>query len=177
RLAKAMGMTEFEQAILEFSGLFHDVGKVGIPDHILLKPAKLDPDEQEIMKSHAEKSVEIIKPLTHIPLFRFVLPGVRYHHERYDGKGYPIGLMGEKIPLSARIISVVDTVDAMANTRPYRNALPMDKILQELKDCSGTQFDGNIVDIYLDAVPLWTKETDKEIAREEQIVSRIIKAA
>lgn len=177
RMGKAMGLNEFEQAVLEFSGLFHDIGKVGIPDSILLKPGRLNNDEIEVMKSHAEKSVEIIEPLTHVAFFRFLIPGIRYHHERVDGKGYPFGLEGERIPLPARVIAVVDTVDAMSNTRPYRNALPMEKILKELQEYSGRQFDANLVKTYLEARPHWEKEKEEEIQKKEVVISKIIKAA
>ncbi|MCB0355937.1 MAG: HD domain-containing protein, partial [Bdellovibrionales bacterium] len=133
RLANALGLSEHEQNILEFSGLLHDVGKVGIPDDILLKPSRLTDEEMTKMKSHAELSCEIIKPLMHIPFFRFLLPGIRYHHEQYDGSGYPSQLSGERIPLAARVIAVVDTVDAMTHTRPYRKALSIERALQELR--------------------------------------------
>ncbi len=177
RLGKAMGLNEFDQSVLEFSGLFHDIGKVGVPDNILLKPGRLTGEEITVMKSHPELSAQIIEPLTHIPFFKFLMPGIRYHHEKFDGSGYPIGLAGEKIPLPARVIAVVDTVDAMANARPYRQALPMDKILRELQDYSGTQFDGNIVKIYLEARVQWEKEKEEEVQKNEIVVAKIIKAA
>jgi HD-GYP domain-containing protein (c-di-GMP phosphodiesterase class II) len=176
KLAKAMGLNEFEQIVLEFSGLFHDVGKVGVPDNILLKAGRLTQDEVEVMKAHPLKSAQIIEPLATLPLFRFTLPGVRYHHERIDGKGYPFNLAGEKIPLFARIVAVVDCVDAMSHARSYRKALPQEKILQELKDFSGLQFDADIVKVYLQSSPHWYKEqTDDE--KSEMIVRDLLKAA
>lgn len=177
RLGKSMGLNEFEQSVLEFSGLFHDVGKVGIPDDILLKPGRLSGEEIDVMKSHAEKSVAILEPLVHIPFFRFLIPGVRYHHEKFDGTGYPFGLEGERIPLPARVIAVVDTVDAMSNTRPYRNGLPMEKILKELQDYSGRQFDANVVKTYLEARPFWEKEKEEDVHKQEVVVAKILKAA
>ncbi len=176
QLAKAIGLNEFEQAILEFSGLFHDIGKAQIPLEILTKPGRLDKNEIEIMKSHAELSVDMIKHLEHVPFFRFMLPGIRYHHEKLDGTGYPNSMRNEQIPLFARLIAVVDSYDAMSNVRPYRNPLPEEKVIQELKDFSGTQFDGNIVKSFLEFLPHLRKE-EKEAEREEIVIAQIIKAA
>ncbi len=173
RLAKAAGLNEFEQAVLEFSGMFHDVGKVGIADSVLLKPGRLTVEEIEEMKSHTIKSASIIEPLTHIPFFRLLQPGIRYHHEKIDGTGYPYGLEGDKIPMAARLIAVVDTFDAMTNTRPYRKALPMEKVKKELIDFSGTQFDPAFVKTFLE---LWP-HLGKEKPEEEVAVARILKAA
>lgn len=173
KLAKAMGLNEFEQAVLEFSGLFHDVGKVGVPDDILLKPGRLTLEEVEVMKAHPIKSAEILEPLSHIPFFRFLLPGVRYHHEKIDGTGYPFNLIGDRIPLPARVIAVVDTYDAMTNKRPYREALPEDKVIKELIDYSGSQFDANLVKVFLEALPYFHKEEEEE----DLVVAHILKAA
>lgn len=170
-----MGLNEFEQAVMEYSGLFHDVGKVGIPDDVLLKPGKLTPEQIELMKNHPIKSVQVLEPLSHIPFFRFLLPGVRYHHEKIDGTGYPFGLKGERIPLPARVVAVVDTVDAMTNARPYRKALPMEKAIQELHDFSGSQFDSAIVKTYIEAAKHW-KKID-EPTEDEMVISRILKKA
>ena len=167
RLAKAMSLSEHEQNILEFSGLLHDVGKVGIGDGILLKPGRLTEEEMKEMKSHAEKSCQIIEPLLQIPFFRFLLPGIRYHHEQYDGSGYPNQLAGERIPLPARIITVVDTVDAMTNSRPYRNALSMDRAKQELRDFSDSQFDAQVVKVYLQAQKFWQ---DIEQGEDDELI-------
>ena len=175
RLAKSMGLTKHEQNVLEYSGLFHDIGKIGIPDSILLKPDRLVQDELKIMKSHPIKSAEMIESLIHIPFFRFVLPGIRCHHERFDGSGYPFGLVAERIPLPARIIAVVDTVDAMTNSRPYRKALSLEHTLQELKDCSGSQFDPNIVNAYLDSKVYQQLGTID--GNEEVVVPAVLKKA
>ena len=175
RLAKAMGLSSHEQNILEFSGLLHDVGKVGIADEILLKPGRLTEEEMKTMKNHAELSCEIIKPLLHIPFFRFLLPGIRYHHEQFDGSGYPNQLAGERIPLAARVIAVVDTVDAMTHTRPYRKAMSMERALQELRDFSGRQFDGQIVNVYLTAQQYWKDIT--EVESGEKVISTIVSSA
>lgn len=173
QLAKAMGLGEQERTLIEYSGLLHDIGKVAIPDRILLKPSSLTGEEFEVMKSHAELSVEMLEPFLERPFFRFVVPGVRYHHEKFNGKGYPFGLRGTEIPLAARIIAVVDTVDAMTNTRPYRKALSMEKAFQELRDFSGTQFDPDVVAAYLSA-----QENKKEMDLEPaELIEKIIKAA
>lgn len=172
RLAQSMGLNEYEQSVLEFSGLFHDIGKVGIPDSILLKPARLEADEYRLMKAHPVMSAKTIEPLSNIPFFKAQLPGIRYHHEKVDGSGYPFNLEGEKIPLAARIIAVVDTVDAMMYTRPYREGLSFDVVKKELQDFSGTQFDKAIVNIYLDAVRFWNniEAADKEEKAIKQIL-------
>jgi HD-GYP domain-containing protein (c-di-GMP phosphodiesterase class II) len=175
KLGLAMGLPEFDLALLEYAGLFHDVGKVGLPDSVLLKPGRLDENEHNMMKNHAEMSVQIIRPLTKHPFFRFLIPGVRYHHERFDGKGYPIGLSGEKIPITARAVAIVDAVDAMMNTRPYRNALDWDYVKKELIDYSGTQFDPKLVQVYLEAAN--SGHFDKDAAQEEVVVPLILRAA
>jgi len=176
RLAKALGMNEFEQSVLEFSGLFHDIGKVNVPHEILMKPAKLTKDEMEIMKSHPIKSADMISHLDHVPFFRFLMPGIRCHHEKVDGTGYPYGLSGEKIPLPARLIAVVDTFDAMTNNRPYRKPLNLDKAIKELLDFSNRQFDPQMVRVFLDL--LQHKEAEeKRAAKEELVIESILKPA
>lgn len=177
QLAKAIGLNEFEQAVLEYSGLFHDVGKVGIPDNILLKPGRLDKEEIEVMKAHPVKSAQIIDPLSHSAFFRFMLPGVRYHHEKIDGTGYPFGLVGERIPLPARLIAVVDTFDAMTNVRSYRKALSKEKVIQELIDYSGSQFDTQLVKIFLEVLPHLEKAQPEKMGEDEVIIPAILKAA
>jgi HD-GYP domain-containing protein (c-di-GMP phosphodiesterase class II) len=175
KLGRVMNLPEFELAVLEYSGLFHDIGKVGLPDHVLLKPGRLSDEEHNQMKSHAEMSVEIIRPLTKHAFFRSLMPGVRYHHERFDGKGYPNGLMGEKIPMMARAVAIVDAVDAMMNTRPYRQALNWDYVKKELVDYSGTQFDPKLVQIYLAA--LNNGQIDDQAGHDEVVVPHILRAA
>lgn len=173
KLAKAIGLNEFEQAILEYAGLFHDIGKVGIPLEILTKPGRLDRNEIEIIKSHPVLSAKMIEHLEHVPFFRFMLPGIRYHHEKIDGDGYPHALKGENIPLFARVIAVVDSYDAMTNVRPYRNALPEEKAIQELKDFSGTQFDERLVKAFLAFLPEYKKLSETE-EKSEVVVARLI---
>ena len=175
-LAEAAGFSEYEQKIIEFSSLFHDLGKIGIPDHILLKPDKLTEQEEAIMRSHPIKSAEIITPLAHIPFFRATLSGIRHHHERIDGDGYPDGIKGNHIPLSARLILVVDTFDAMTTSRPYRHGLPPEIAYKELKQFAGRQFDSQFVKIFLEAHPKWHLNIE-EMTQEELVAPEQEKSA
>ncbi|MBR6326083.1 MAG: HD domain-containing protein, partial [Lachnospiraceae bacterium] len=122
------------------------IGKIGIPDSVLNKVGRLTDEEYARMKSHVIRGAEILKDFT---LVENVVDGTRYHHERYDGKGYPDGLKGEEIPLVARIISVADTFDAMTSNRVYRNHMDTDYVMEEMKRGRGTQFDPNVLDAFL----------------------------
>jgi HD-GYP domain-containing protein (c-di-GMP phosphodiesterase class II) len=121
----------------------HDIGKIGIPDHILNKPANLTPDERTVMESHPEVGYQI---LLRAPSLQTLLPGVRYHHERPDGKGYPCGLSGDALPLQARIMAVADAFDAMTSDRVYRKRMTVQKAVGILCDGRGTQWDAECVD-------------------------------
>lgn len=145
-IGRGVGLKESELRNLELAALFHDLGKIGVPDSLLLKPGKLTSSEQKAMELHPQKSTGILNILD---IFSNVLPGVRHHHERIDGKGYPLGLAGDKIPVISRIILVADTFDAMTSTRPYRSALAIETAYQELEKHSGTQFDADFVRIFL----------------------------
>ncbi len=158
RLAREAGLNEYEQKVAEFSGMLHDIGKIGIERAVLLKPGKLDPHELDIMRNHSLISEQIIKPFEQYELFKQIIPAVRAHHERLDGEGYPDKMMGDEIPLIARVILVVDTYDAMSENRIYRKGLPDDIIYAELKRCSGTQFDPQLAKIFLKAHPNWKNE-------------------
>ncbi len=142
-LAKEMGMSLKDIENVELSALLHDIGKIGVPEGILTKPAKVTEAEFEEIKKHPVHGFKILEPLEHL---EEVLPGIMHHHERWDGKGYPDGLKGGDIPLAARIVCVADAFDAMTSTRPYRKALPDDEALKRLKESSGTQFDPDVVD-------------------------------
>lgn len=154
-LGKEMGLTEEELYDLELSALFHDIGKIGVPDSVLLKPSRLTEDEFLAMKSHPSKSYEILKEFTH---FEKVATYAKHHHERYDGRGYPDGLKGEDIPLFSRIILIADTFDAMTSSRPYRKGLEYDVAFAELLEFSDSQFDGKLVKHFISAM---TKESKK----------------
>jgi HD-GYP domain-containing protein (c-di-GMP phosphodiesterase class II) len=173
-LAQAAGLNEYQQRIVEFSSLFHDLGKLGIPDSVLLKPGRLTPQEEAIIRQHPVKSAEILTPLSRVPFFRSTLPGIRHHHERYDGMGYPDGVMGENIPLTARIILIADTFDAMTTTRPYRKGGENEFAYKELKLFAGRQFDANLTKVFLEAHPKWDA-MEEEIT--EEFVARTFKKA
>ncbi|MBR1741354.1 MAG: HD-GYP domain-containing protein, partial [Lachnospiraceae bacterium] len=145
-IAREYGFTEAEQENLRKAALLHDIGKIAIPDSILNKPARLTDEEYAVMKTHVTKGAEILKDFT---LIDHVVEGSRYHHERYDGRGYPDGLSGEKIPLYGRIIAIADAFDAMTANRVYRKKQDFDYVLSELHNGRGTQFDPELLDIFL----------------------------
>ncbi len=145
-LAKKLKLPSRDVELIYYIGLLHDIGKIYIPDEILNKPGKLTPDERAIIETHAAKGAEILKDFTAID---GIADGARYHHEHYDGTGYPKGLAGENIPYLARIICVADSYDAMSSDRCYRPRLKKAEIIEELKSNSGTQFDPEVVDCML----------------------------
>lgn len=164
KLAREAGLNEYEQKVAHISGMFHDIGKIGVDKAIINKPGRLTPEEKAKMDDHPLLSVEIITPLAYHSFLKNVLPGVRHHHERVDGMGYPDRLLDEKIPLMARVVMVVDTYDAMSQDRSYRKGLPDDIIYGELQRCAGTQFDKQLVDIFMKAHKTWkNQEVDREI--------------
>ena len=145
-IAKELGFDREECENLRRAALMHDIGKIGIPDAILNKPSRLTDEEYVIMKSHVIRGAEILKDFT---MIEHVVDGARYHHEKYDGSGYPEGLKGEEIPLYGRIIGVADAFDAMTANRIYRKQMDFGYVLNEMKNGRGTQFDPQIVDILL----------------------------
>lgn len=149
RIAAHIGIVGKELNDLTAAALLHDIGKIGISDSLLGKPGSLDADEVEIVRSHPQNGVEILKPLKQ---FTSILPAILHHHERHDGAGYPQGISGEGIPLLARIITVADTYDAIMSDRPYRPAAVHEEALRELVSCSGTQFDPLVVKAFLAAL-------------------------
>ena len=146
-IGKHMGLSEEELKTLRIGGLFHDIGKIGIPDAILLKEGKLDDNEYSEIKNHPSIGKHI---LSNASIFSNIIPIVYHHHEKYNGTGYPEQLAGENIPLLARITAVADTFDAMTSKRSYRNAIPLEYVRAEIEKCSGTQFDPKIANIFLD---------------------------
>lgn len=154
-VGKEMGLSENEIYELEVSALFHDIGKIGVPDAVLLKPSRLTEEEFLEMKLHPSKSYQILQDF---PVFHKMAVNAKHHHERFDGRGYPDGLKGEDIPLFSRIILIADTFDAMTSTRPYRKGLPFETAFAELREFAGTQFDANIVEHFISAM---TKERNK----------------
>ena len=148
-MAYACGLSEESVEIIREAGLLHDIGKIGIPEHILNKPGALTDEEYETMKGHVENSVSIIR---HLPSLDYVIPAVIGHHERYDGRGYPRRIAGEDIPLSARILCIADSFDAMVSKRSYKKAYEVEFALQEIEKQSGRQFDYKLADIFVNLV-------------------------
>jgi len=148
-IAKKLGLLPKRIELIHKAGLLHDIGKLGIPDSILLKPAPLSNQEYNTIKMHTTLGAEILEKSHSL---RDLVPVIRHHHERFDGTGYPDGLHGSQIPLEARIISVADAVEAMASDRPYRKALSFQEILEELKDHAGNQFDPLVVEAVLEVL-------------------------
>ncbi len=141
-LGKRLGLGKEEVRNLGYIALMHDCGKIGVPDNVLTKPAKLDADERKVVEEHTTRGGTVLANFTAIEGIR---DGALYHHERYDGKGYPTGLKGSDIPLCARIICVADAYDAMNSDRCYRTRLPREQIVKELDDNAGKQFDPDVV--------------------------------
>lgn len=148
-IGKKLGLPQEDIDKLRIGGLFHDIGKIGIPDNILKKESKLTNEEYDEIQTHTSLGVDI---LIRNKVFKEIIPIVEYHHEKYDGNGYPFKLKGEEIPLAARITAVADTFDAMTSKRSYRDPIPLTDVVQEFKKCSGTQFDPNIVNTFLDII-------------------------
>ena len=146
-LGKALGMPDETLEIIEGGSLLHDIGKIGIPEDILNKKGSLTKEEYTLIKTHPAAGERII---SHLPTFKRYTPIVRSHHERIDGKGYPDGLKGDEIPLEVRVVSLADAFDAMTSSRSYREALPTEIALEELKFFSGSQFDAELVNIFIE---------------------------
>ena len=142
-LARALNLTDVEIRDIELSALLHDIGKMSVPEALLYNPSELDPEQWKVIKMHPSAGARM---LSNSDLSPMVIEGVLYHHERYDGSGYPDGLAGENIPLAGRLLAVVDAFDAMTRNRPYRDNLSAVKALEVLRSCAGTQFDPRIVD-------------------------------
>lgn len=146
-IGKKLGLSDTDLKTLEIGGLFHDVGKIGVPDSILQKTDKLTDDEYSEIKNHPSIGAHILSSAT---IFQDIIPIVKHHHERYDGHGYPGQLKGEEIPYLARIAAIADTFDAMTSKRSYRDSLPIETVINEFKRCKGTQFDPKLTDVFLD---------------------------
>jgi len=147
-IAKYLPLEPLQRKWLKITSVLHDIGKIGIEDYILKKPDRLNPEEFEVIKRHSEIGAKIVE---HIRQLKEIIPGVKYHHEQVDGKGYPDGLMGEDIPPLARIVAVADTYDALTTDRPYRKAMGREAAVEEMKRCSGTQLDKEVVKAFIQA--------------------------
>ena len=141
-IARAAGIDVADEPQLEFGFLLHDIGKVGVPDAILFKPASLSPDEFDCIASHAEIGSAILR---HVDFLDEATRVVRHHHERWDGTGYPDGLEGEQIPLAARVFAVADALDALTTDRPYRRGTHFSRAREEIRSNAGSQFDPEVV--------------------------------
>lgn len=147
-IGQQMGVSAKQSDILHLAGHLHDIGKVGIQDSILKKRGPLTKSEFAIIKKHPVLGAEIMAPVLPFSGKNGIVQMIRHHHERYDGKGYPDGLKGKEIPLGARIIAVADSLSAMLQHRPYREAMTYEQALKEIADCTGTQFDPQVVDAF-----------------------------
>jgi putative nucleotidyltransferase with HDIG domain len=145
-IAKEMGLPEKDINHVKMCGILHDIGKIGTYDELLNKPDKLTAEEYELVKKHPGKGADIIAPIKQL---NSIIPGILHHHERYDGKGYPLGLKGDDIPLCASILSVADSFDSMTADRPYRKSPGREFAISELKRCSGTQFNPKAVEMFM----------------------------
>ncbi len=146
-IGKKLGLSDEDINTLHIGGLFHDIGKIGVPDSILQKNGSLNDDEYSQIKQHPNIGVHI---LSHATIFKNILDIVEHHHEKYDGSGYPSKLAGDNIPYFARIAAIADSFDAMTSRRSYRDALPMETVISEFERCRGSQFDPEIDDLFLD---------------------------
>lgn len=159
-IAKRAGVSDEEQNKIYIMGLLHDVGKIGVSDSIINKPARLTEEEYEVIKNHPVLGARILKNISEFPE---LVTGARWHHERYDGKGYPDGLSGTDIPEEARIIAVADAYDAMTSRRSYRDVLPQEKVRREIEEGRGKQFDPGFADIILSMM-----DEDRDYKMREQ---------
>ncbi|MCC7351858.1 MAG: HD-GYP domain-containing protein [Phycisphaerales bacterium] len=160
-LARQIQLPEAEIERIYMAGLLHDVGKIGVPENVLQKTGRLTAEEFEQMKRHPQIGARILRDIKQI---EDIIPGVLHHHERYDGRGYPAALAGERIPLMGRIICLADCFDAMTSNRTYRKALPLEVALTEIRRCSGTQFDPRLTESFLQV----GAERYRELLREQE---------
>jgi len=166
-LADRLGLADDERASLRIAALLHDVGKIGIPDDVLRKPGRLTPYEFEIVKQHVALGDLIVRD---VPDVAHIREGVRYHHERWDGNGYMLGLAGENIPLIARILAVADAFSAMTTSRPYRKAVATERALDELRAVAGTQLDASLVEAFVSGLELDADAPLPGVARNSKLL-------
>lgn len=146
-LAQRLGWTLEALAILEYGALLHDIGKVSVPEHILNKASRLTDDEMEVIKQHTTAGARVLEGITHL---HQAMPYVLYHHEKWDGTGYPEGLAGENIPLEGRLLAVVDVFDALTSERPYRKGMPIQEALEIIRKDAGTHFDPRMAEVFIE---------------------------
>ena len=148
-IGKNLNLPEKEMRNLRISALLHDVGKIGIDDRILRKPGALSDDEFEVMKGHPAKGAAIMSGVAQLI---DIIPGMKYHHEKWGGGGYPEGLTGEAIPMQARIVAIADTFDAMTTNRPYQKAMELNYVVEKIRGFGGSRFDPRVIDAFANAV-------------------------
>ena len=151
-LGLAVGMDETEAETLLNASPMHDIGKIGIPDYVLLKPGKLDPDEWKIMKTHVDIGVEILAGSDSV-LMNMAAEVAQNHHEKWDGSGYPCGLVGEEIPITGRVVAVADVFDALTTERPYKKAWPIEEAVEFLREQKGKHFEPKLVELFIEILP------------------------
>jgi putative nucleotidyltransferase with HDIG domain len=172
RIAEGMGLSGAKVRDVEMAALLHDIGKIeAVYTEILGKEGDLTPDEREVIESHVTKGVELLEELSSFS--KGVIAGVRSHHERVDGKGYPLGLKGNRIPLAARVIKVCDAIDAMLSDRPYRKALSLAQVKEQLVMYSGVQFDLEVVKAAIDGDALELHRAEIELQKDSELISEI----
>ncbi len=145
-LARLAGMKEEEIVHVRRGALLHDIGKMGVPDSILLKPDALNDEERQLIQKHPKYAYEMLQPIAYL---RPALDIPHLHHEKWDGSGYPYGLKGEQIPMAARLFAIVDVYDALTSDRPYRKAWPAEEALKYIQDQSGKHFDPQVVKLFM----------------------------
>jgi putative nucleotidyltransferase with HDIG domain len=155
QIATEMGIHGEDLTNIRRGALLHDIGKMGIPDAILHKPGRLSEEEMTVIRSHPKLAYDMLKDIDYL---QAALDIPYYHHEKWDGTGYPCGLKGKEIPLVARIFAIVDVWDAMTNDRPYRKAIPREKVISHLTDQSGRHFDPDVVDIFIRVLETYGNE-------------------
>jgi HD-GYP domain-containing protein (c-di-GMP phosphodiesterase class II) len=154
--ATALGLDEKEQNILRRAGWVHDIGKIAVPDGVLLKQGPLSEEEWKLIRQHVEFSETILRGIAHLA---DVVPAVAAHHEWFDGSGYPRRLKGRRIPVTARVLAVADAYSAMTNDRPYRSAMSSDEAIAELRRAAGTQFDPRVVEAFVGVLEAEARES------------------
>lgn len=159
-IGKNLELSEQEMRNLRISALLHDVGKIGIDDRILRKPGALSDDEFEVMKGHPAKGAAIMSGVAQLI---DIIPGMKYHHEKWSGGGYPDGLTAEEIPMQARIVAIADTFDAMTTNRPYQKAMEINYVVEKIKSFAGTRFDPHVVDAFANAVKRGDINIDEQV--------------
>jgi HD-GYP domain-containing protein (c-di-GMP phosphodiesterase class II) len=159
-IGKNLGLGEQEMRNLRISALLHDVGKIGIDDRILRKPGALSDDEFDVMKGHPAKGAAIMSGVAQLI---DIIPGMKYHHEKWGGGGYPDSLTGEEIPMQARIVAIADTFDAMTTNRPYQKAMELNYVVEKIKSFAGTRFDPRVVDAFANAVKRGDISIDEQV--------------